>query len=94
MKLIFYYDVCSQWSYFGDLTLDRLRVKYPSCLLYTSLDGLEELQADAAASSALVDDEAFERRAEAFDECLINQKGRPSNDAPAVGRHENLAPLS
>ena len=32
MKLIFYYDVCSQWSYFGDLTLDRLRVKYPSDL--------------------------------------------------------------
>lgn len=28
MKLIFYYDVCSQWSYFGDLTLDRLREKY------------------------------------------------------------------
>lgn len=25
MKLIFYYDVCSQWSYFGDLTLDGLR---------------------------------------------------------------------
>jgi predicted DsbA family dithiol-disulfide isomerase len=32
MKLIFYYDVCSQWSYFGDLTLDRLRVKYPNDL--------------------------------------------------------------
>jgi predicted DsbA family dithiol-disulfide isomerase len=30
MKLIFYYDVCSQWSYFGDLTLDRLRERYPS----------------------------------------------------------------
>jgi predicted DsbA family dithiol-disulfide isomerase len=28
MKLIFYYDVCSQWSYFGDLTLDRLRAKH------------------------------------------------------------------
>jgi predicted DsbA family dithiol-disulfide isomerase len=28
MKLIFYYDVCSQWSYFGDLTLDRLREKH------------------------------------------------------------------
>ena len=28
MKLTFYYDVCSQWSYFGDLTLDRLRKKY------------------------------------------------------------------
>lgn len=28
MKLTFYYDVCSQWSYFGDLTLDRLREKY------------------------------------------------------------------
>jgi predicted DsbA family dithiol-disulfide isomerase len=32
MKLIFYYDVCSQWSYFGDLTLDRLREKYRSDL--------------------------------------------------------------
>jgi predicted DsbA family dithiol-disulfide isomerase len=28
MKIIFYYDVCSQWSYFADLTLDRLREKY------------------------------------------------------------------
>ena len=28
MKITFYYDVCSQWSYFGDLTLDRLRKKY------------------------------------------------------------------
>lgn len=28
MKLTFYYDVCSQWSYFGDLTLDGLREKY------------------------------------------------------------------
>jgi predicted DsbA family dithiol-disulfide isomerase len=28
MKLTFYYDVCSQWSYFGDLTLDRLREKH------------------------------------------------------------------
>ena len=28
MELIFYYDVCSQWSYFGDLTLDRLREKH------------------------------------------------------------------
>jgi|SRR5579862_168106 len=28
MKLVFYYDVCSQWSYFGDLTLDRLREKH------------------------------------------------------------------
>ncbi len=28
MKLVFYYDVCSQWSYFGDLTLDRLRQKH------------------------------------------------------------------
>jgi predicted DsbA family dithiol-disulfide isomerase len=28
MKLIFYYDVCSQWSYFGDLTVDRLREKH------------------------------------------------------------------
>lgn len=32
MKLIFYYDVCSQWSYFGDLTLDRLRDRYRSDL--------------------------------------------------------------
>jgi predicted DsbA family dithiol-disulfide isomerase len=32
MKLIFYYDVCSQWSYFGDLTLDRLRERYRSDL--------------------------------------------------------------
>jgi predicted DsbA family dithiol-disulfide isomerase len=28
MKIIFYYDVCSQWSYFADQTLDRLRQKY------------------------------------------------------------------
>ena len=28
VKITFYYDVCSQWSYFGDLTLDRLREKY------------------------------------------------------------------
>ena len=28
MKITFYYDVCSQWSYFGDLTLDRLREKH------------------------------------------------------------------
>jgi predicted DsbA family dithiol-disulfide isomerase len=28
MRLTFYYDVCSQWSYFGDLTLDGLRAKY------------------------------------------------------------------
>ncbi|MGA8532785.1 MAG: DsbA family protein [Candidatus Tumulicola sp.] len=28
MKIVFYYDVCSQWSYFGDLTLDRLRQKH------------------------------------------------------------------
>jgi predicted DsbA family dithiol-disulfide isomerase len=28
VKITFYYDVCSQWSYFGDLTLDRLRDKY------------------------------------------------------------------
>lgn len=28
MKLTFFYDVCSQWSYFGDLTLDRLIEKY------------------------------------------------------------------
>jgi len=28
VKLIFYYDVCSQWSYFGDRTLDRLREKH------------------------------------------------------------------
>lgn len=28
MKLIFYYDVCSQWSYFGDLSLDRLCEKH------------------------------------------------------------------
>ncbi len=28
MKLTLYYDVCSQWSYFGDLTLDKLREKY------------------------------------------------------------------
>jgi predicted DsbA family dithiol-disulfide isomerase len=28
MKLTFYYDVCSQWSYFGDLTLDRLSEKH------------------------------------------------------------------
>lgn len=32
MKITFYYDVCSQWSYFGDLTLDRLRKKYASDL--------------------------------------------------------------
>ncbi|HLY03075.1 MAG TPA: DsbA family protein [Candidatus Cybelea sp.] len=32
MKLLFYYDVCSQWSYFGDLTVDRLRAKYSSDL--------------------------------------------------------------
>lgn len=32
MRLIFYYDVCSQWSYFGDLTLDRLRERYRSDL--------------------------------------------------------------
>jgi predicted DsbA family dithiol-disulfide isomerase len=32
VKLLFYYDVCSQWSYFGDLTLDRLRGKYGSDL--------------------------------------------------------------
>ncbi|MGC9993060.1 MAG: DsbA family protein [Candidatus Cybelea sp.] len=32
MKLLFYYDVCSQWSYFADLTLDRLREKYASDL--------------------------------------------------------------
>jgi predicted DsbA family dithiol-disulfide isomerase len=32
MQLIFYYDVCSQWSYFGDLTLDRLREKYEADL--------------------------------------------------------------
>lgn len=32
MKLTFYYDVCSQWSYFGDLTLDRLREKYDADL--------------------------------------------------------------
>jgi predicted DsbA family dithiol-disulfide isomerase len=28
VKVTFYYDVCSQWSYFADLTLDRLRAKY------------------------------------------------------------------
>jgi len=28
VKLLFYYDVCSQWAYFADLTLDRLRAKY------------------------------------------------------------------
>lgn len=28
MKITFYYDVCSQWSYFADLALDRLRQKY------------------------------------------------------------------
>jgi predicted DsbA family dithiol-disulfide isomerase len=28
MKITFYYDVCSQWSYFGDMTLDRLRERY------------------------------------------------------------------
>jgi predicted DsbA family dithiol-disulfide isomerase len=28
VKITFYYDVCSQWSYFADLTLDRLREKY------------------------------------------------------------------
>ncbi|HEY1655862.1 MAG TPA: DsbA family protein [Candidatus Tumulicola sp.] len=28
MKVTFYYDVCSQWSYFGDLRLDKLREKY------------------------------------------------------------------
>ena len=32
MRLLFYYDVCSQWSYFGDLTLDRLRERYGSDL--------------------------------------------------------------
>jgi predicted DsbA family dithiol-disulfide isomerase len=32
VKLLFYYDVCSQWSYFGDMTLDRLREKYASDL--------------------------------------------------------------
>jgi hypothetical protein len=32
MKLTFYYDVCSQWSYFGDLALDRLRTKHGSDL--------------------------------------------------------------
>jgi predicted DsbA family dithiol-disulfide isomerase len=32
VKLLFYYDVCSQWSYFADLTLDRLRAKYASDL--------------------------------------------------------------
>jgi predicted DsbA family dithiol-disulfide isomerase len=32
VKLLFYYDVCSQWSYFADLTLDRLREKYASDL--------------------------------------------------------------
>ncbi len=32
MKLLFYYDVCSQWAYFADLTLDRLRAKYASDL--------------------------------------------------------------
>jgi predicted DsbA family dithiol-disulfide isomerase len=32
VKLLFYYDVCSQWAYFGDLTLDRLREKYASDL--------------------------------------------------------------
>jgi predicted DsbA family dithiol-disulfide isomerase len=30
VKLLFYYDVCSQWSYFADLALDRLRSKYAS----------------------------------------------------------------
>jgi predicted DsbA family dithiol-disulfide isomerase len=32
MKLIFYYDVCSQWSYFGDMALDRLRKKHGAVL--------------------------------------------------------------
>jgi predicted DsbA family dithiol-disulfide isomerase len=32
VKLLFYYDVCSQWSYFADLTLDRMREKYKSDL--------------------------------------------------------------
>ena len=32
MKLLLYYDVCSQWSYFADLTLDRLRAKHASDL--------------------------------------------------------------
>lgn len=32
MKVTLYYDVCSQWSYFGDLTLDRLREKYGTAL--------------------------------------------------------------
>ncbi|MBV8374809.1 MAG: DsbA family protein [Candidatus Eremiobacteraeota bacterium] len=33
MKITFYYDVCSQWSYFADLTLDRLREKYGEDLM-------------------------------------------------------------
>jgi predicted DsbA family dithiol-disulfide isomerase len=32
MKVTFYYDVCSQWSYFGDLRLDKLREKYGAAL--------------------------------------------------------------
>jgi predicted DsbA family dithiol-disulfide isomerase len=28
VKITFYYDVCSQWSYFADLTLDGLRERY------------------------------------------------------------------
>lgn len=32
MRLLFYYDVCSQWSYFADLALDRLREEYGSDL--------------------------------------------------------------
>jgi len=28
VKITFYYDVCSQWSYFADVTLDKLREKH------------------------------------------------------------------
>src|SRR3984957_10668748 len=57
-------------------------------------DGFEKRDPDAAAPSGLVDDEALEEGAEAVDERLFDQKRSPSNDALAVGRDENVAPLS
>lgn len=57
-------------------------------------NGFQKGNPDAAAPSGLVDDQALEVRAKAFDERLVNRNSRPPNDALVVGRDENVAPLS
>lgn len=57
-------------------------------------NGFQKRNPDAAVASGLVDDEPFEVRPEAFDERLVDRKGRPSYDTLAIGRDENVAPFS